>query len=62
MSLSEMATYCSKIKHLRLVQKAFVETTGLESWEDAAENLPAFANREALDEFTSIKNFQSTDR
>ena len=62
MTLHEMASHCSKVKDLRVVQKKFVQATGLESWEDVSERLPLFATPEALDEFTTVKNFASTDR
>ena len=62
MTLQEMANHCAKVKQLRLVQKAFLEAIGLETWEDAVEKVPSFATTEALDEFASVKKFASTDR
>ena len=57
-----MSIYCSKVKQLRLVQKAFLENVGMETWDDAVRKLSSFASTEALDEFTSNKKFSSTDR
>ena len=62
MSLHEMASHCNKVKQLKVVQKSFIEATGMENWEEVIEKLPSFATPEALDEFTSVKNFTSTDR
>ena len=61
-TFQEMARHCNKIKQLKVVQKSFVEATGLESWEVASEKLPSFSTPEALDEFTAVKNVTSTDR
>ena len=62
MSLKEMAQHCTKVKNLKKVQKSLVEATGLESWADAVNKLPDFTTTEALDEFTSVKDFSSTNR
>ena len=62
MSLKEMAQYCIKVKTLKRVQKALVEATGLDSWADATDKIPDFTTTEVLDEFTSVKDFCSTDR
>ena len=60
MSLHEMASHCNKVKQL-VVQKSFIETTGMENWVEATDKLPSFATPEALDKFKSVKNFTSTD-
>ena len=62
MTLHEMASHCNKVKQLRGVQKSFIQATGLDSWEEVSERLASFATPEALDEFTTVKNFTSTDR
>ena len=61
-SLYEMASHCNEVKQLKVVQKSFIVVTGMENWEEVTEKLPSFATPEALDEFTSVKNFTSTDR
>ena len=50
------------MKQLHLVQKAFLENVGMETWDDAVQKVPFFASTEALDEFASNKKFSSTDR
>ena len=50
-SIAEMAKECKKMKTLRDLQKAFVEETGVKTWDEAEERFPSFANAEALDQF-----------
>jgi hypothetical protein len=60
--IAEMTTECRKVKALKELQKAFVEETGVKSWEEAEEKLPEFANAEALDQFiegNTAKNISS---
>ena len=49
--IAEMAKECKKMKTLRYLQKAFVEETGVKTWDKAEETFPSFANAEALDQF-----------
>jgi hypothetical protein len=51
LSIAEMTRKCRKMKTLRELQKAFVEETGVKTWEEAEEKFPEFANAEALDQF-----------
>ena len=51
LSIPEMAKECRKMKTLRDLQKAFVQETGVKTWEEAEEKFPDFANAEALDQF-----------
>ena len=51
LSIPEMAKECRKVKTLRDLQRAFVEETGVQTWEEAEDKFPAFANVEALDQF-----------
>ena len=51
LSIPEMAKECRKMKTLRDLQKAFVQETGVKTWEEAEEKFSDFANAEALDQF-----------
>ena len=51
LSIPEMAKECRKMKILRDLQKAFVEETGMKTWEEAEEKFPHYASAEALDQF-----------
>lgn len=52
LSLQELSKECSKIKQLHIIQRALVEQTGSESWDEAERRFPAFTSSKALDEFT----------
>ena len=45
MNLHEMASHCNKVKQLKVVQKSFIEATGMENWEEVTEKLPSFTGR-----------------
>lgn len=63
-SVAEMAKECKKVKTLRDLQKAFVEETGVKTWDEAEEKFPNFANAEALDQFveSNVKKMISSNR
>ena len=51
LNIQEMAKECRKMKTLRDLQKAFIQETGLKTWDEAVEKFPDFASAEALDQF-----------
>ena len=51
LSIAEMTKECKKRKILRELQKAFVDETGVKTWEEAEEKFPEFASAEGLDQF-----------
>ena len=51
LSIAEMTRECRKIKILRDLQKAFIEETGVQTWEEAEDKFPEFAAAESLDQF-----------
>ena len=50
-SISEMMKEAKKIKELKEVQKSFMESTGVSTWQEAQELYPTFTTAGALDEF-----------
>ena len=64
MSVADMAKVCKKVKSLRELQKAFVDETGVNTWEEAVQKFPEFANAEALDQFIegNTKKIIGSDR
>ena len=51
LSIAEMTKECKKRKILRELHKAFVDETGVKTWEEAEEKFPDFASAEGLDQF-----------
>lgn len=61
LSIAEMAKECKKMKILRDLQRAFVEQTGVKTWEEAEEKFPDFASAEALDQFIEGNSKKTKD-
>ena len=59
LSVKELTKECTKIKQLRIVQQAFLEETGAETWEDAETRFPDFTTAKAMDEFATKTTKQS---
>ena len=59
LSVKELIKECTRIKQLRVVQQAFMEETGAESWDDAKSRFPEFTTARAMDEFVTKTSKQA---